>query len=84
MKKSNFIIICENGTPYKKGTIIKDFENSNDSIIFEGNKISSDKFIRLNEKLSYEDEKQVRDLIRNQIKFLFWNLYTKQSILLGN
>ncbi len=40
------------------------------------------KFI-IKEKLSIEDEKRIKALIRIQLKAFLWNLYSKQAVILN-
>ena len=81
------ILITENTNFFKKGDVIK--ENFN--LLEEGVEIGEEKhflnkkkFINLNEALTPNDEKRIREMIRVQMKYLFWQLYTKQGILLGS
>jgi|GEM_PF-5339929 len=72
MKK---IIILKEFLNYSPLDIIEDGEK----IIKEGN-LSKDSYLLL-EKLSNDDIKQIKDLIKAQLRVVFWNLYTKQNYI---
>ena len=62
--------------------VLENYKITRSGIITESKDFISNKnFIFLKEKLSVEDEKRVKDLIKSQLKVLLWNLYTKNSIL---
>lgn len=69
-----------------KGTILQNYTQLNNGVIIEesGHFLANDAFIILTERLSSEDERQVRDIIKAQLRVLLWNLYTKQSMLVGS
>jgi len=81
------LLIVEDSFHYKKGTILKEeISELNDGIEIKKNKhfLSNKSFVRLNESLTSEDERKVKDMIRTQLKYLFWQMYSKQSYMLGN
>ena len=66
----------------KKGIIINSYIVLDNGIITEdSNFLSKASVLLLTEKLSSDDEKRVREIIKQQIRTLLWNLYTKQSML---
>lgn len=77
------VVILENTAFFKMGQVIENYENDDDGIIVEGKFLPSKGFIVLNEDLSASDEKRVREMIRQQFKSFFYNLYTKQSIIIN-
>ena len=79
---NNPIIITENSAFFKKGQILENYSYKDNGIIFEDKFISEDKFLILKENLSFSDEKLIRDIIKQQFKIFFYNLYTKQSTLI--
>ena len=81
------ILITENTNFFKKGDVIK--ENFN--LLEEGVEIGEEKhflnkkkFINLNEALTPNDEKRIREIIKTQLRYIFWQLYTKSPIIIGN
>lgn len=79
------IIVVEDTFKFNRGTIIETYTHVSNGIVAHSNDFLSKKnFVVLTETLSREDEKRVRDMIRQQIRLLLWNLYTKNSILIGN
>lgn len=84
MGKESSIFILEDSAFFKKGQVINEYERTEDGILVEQQLIPESNYVVLNEQLSFEDEKKVKELIRKQLKYLFWNLYNKQSILVGN
>lgn len=78
------VIILESSLYFEKGKIIEKYKNTDGGIIINEHFVPKSQFVRLNEQLSIADEKRVKELIRSQLKYLFWQLYTKQSIMLGN
>ena len=66
----------------KKGIIINSYIVLDNGIITEdSNFLSKASVLLLTEKLSSDDEKRVREIIKQQIRTLLWNLYTKQLML---
>lgn len=81
MKKKP-LLITKSTFNLKVGTVLENYKITRSGIITESKDFISNKnFIFLKEKLSVEDEKRVKDLIKSQLKVLLWNLYTKNSIL---
>ena len=60
------------------------FKRTDEGLFIEGTFYKNGTFISLNESLTPQDERRIKDLIRQQLKFFFWNLYTKTPIVLGN
>lgn len=82
--KNDPAVVLESTYFFKQGQIIESYDKQENGIIYEGHFIPKEKFITLNEQLSLVDEKRVKDIIRAQLKYFFWQLYTKQSFMLGN
>lgn len=81
MVKKSPLIVTKETFNLKKGTIIENYTEDKNGVYIKEHFLSNDSFIILTEKLSSEDEKQIRDIIKAQLRVLLWNLYTKQSIL---
>lgn len=80
--KNKPLIVIKETFGVKKGTIINSYTVLSNGIITEDrNFLAKDSTLLLTEKLSTEDEKRVREIIKQQIRTLLWNLYTKQSML---
>lgn len=80
------IIISKDSLFIKKGKILTNYETLKEGVLVGKQKhfIPNESFISLNESLTTADEKRIKDLIRQQLKFLMWNLYTKNNMLLGS
>ena len=79
------ILITESSLHFKRGQLIEsEYKEVDDGIEVNENFIPNSKLVRLTENLSREDQKVIRDMIRQQLKLLFWNMYTKQSVIIGN
>lgn len=77
--------IVEDSLSFKKGQLLENYKLLDEGIEDgKGNFLAEGKYVLLTERLSSEDETIVKDLIRKQLKLLLWNLFTKQSILVGN
>lgn len=76
------IIILEDSAFFHKGQIIEKYNLTSDGININGKFLQENKFIILNENLSSDDEKKIRDIVRQTLKTLLWNLYTKSSTIL--
>lgn len=76
--------IIENSLHYKKGQVLKEYKQLDEGIEAEDNYLAEGTYIILNEFLSKDDERKIRDMIRLSIKTLLWNFYTKSGILIGN
>lgn len=74
------IVILEDSAFFKEGQIIEKYERKDNGILIEDKFILSNKFITINENLSLDDEKKIREIIRKQFKNFFYNLYMRQSI----
>jgi hypothetical protein len=81
---SNPIVILENSAFFNKGQVINEYKQDEDGILVGEAFIPEGKYVILHEHLTNEDEKKIKELIRAQLKFLLWNLYSKQSTLIGN
>lgn len=57
-------------------------ETKNGIVTAEGHFIQKSDYITLNEELTSQDERKIRDMIRDQLELFFWRLYTKKSFLL--
>ena len=80
--KNKPLIVIKETFSVKKGTIINSYTVLDNVIITEdSNFLSKASVLLLTEKLSSDDEKRVREIIKQQIRTLLWNLYTKQSML---
>lgn len=80
--KNKPLIVIKETFSVKKGTILNSYTILDNGIITEdSNFLSKNSVLLLTEKLSSEDEKRVREIIKQQIRTLLWNLYTKQSML---
>lgn len=83
---NNSILIVEDSAIFKRGQLInEEYEILEEGIELKKSNlfIPNKKFVVLSEKLSKDDEKRVRELIRLTLKNLLWNMYTKQAILIG-
>lgn len=81
------ILVVKDTFHYKKGTVVNEkYKEVNEGIEIGDEKrfLSNNSIIRLNETLTSQDEKRIKDMIRNQLKYMFWQMYSKQSYLLGN
>lgn len=76
------IMIKENSAFFRTGQIIESYEPLDNGVNVEDKFLHEDQYIVLKEHLSREDEKAVREMIRQALKALFWNLYTKNSTIL--
>lgn len=76
------IVITEDSAFFRKGQIIESYEVAQDGVSIEDKFLNESQFIVLKEKLSKDDESKVRELIRQSLKALFWNIYTKNSTIL--
>ena len=84
MEKKFPILVTEDTIKFKKGMIIESYKQVDDGINVSDDFLNESKYIMLTEALSKEDEKKIRDMIRQQLKLMFWNLYTKQSVVIGS
>lgn len=80
----NAIVILEDSAFFKKGQLIESYNVDEDGVLVEDKYIPENSYVVLKEQLSLADEKRIKELVRQQLKALFWNLYTKQSIIIGN
>lgn len=78
----NKAVILEDSAFFKRGQIISDYKKSEDGLLFEGKFVNDEKVVYLTETLSANDEVRIREIIRQQLKALFYNLYTKQSFII--
>jgi len=81
---TNPVVILEDSAFFKRGQIVEKYTPDEDGILVENKFVGSNKYIVLNEKLTTSEEKEIKNLIRQQLRVLFYNLYTKQSFLIGN
>ena len=72
-------IVVEDSAFFRKGQIVE-VERSDEGVLTEsGQFIHGESVIVLDEALSLKDETRVRELIRQALKQLMWNMYTKSS-----
>ncbi len=74
------IVVLEDSAFFKRGQIIEKYDRKEGGIIIEDKFIPKDKFVVLNENLSLADEKRIREMIKQQFKNFFYNLYMRQAI----
>jgi hypothetical protein len=84
MDKKFPVLVIEDTARFKKGTILESYKKVDDGIEVSDDFLNESKYILLTEALSKEDEKKIRDMIREQMKLIFWNLYTKQGVIVGS
>ena len=78
------LFIIENSFNFKEGDLIKSYKKVPNGIITEKNDFITNKsFVVLQEKLSSDDEKRIKEIINQALHKLLWNLYTKQAILVN-
>ena len=76
-------VILESSAFFKRGEIVDDYIIEGDGIIVNGKFINENNYIILKEKFTKSEEDQIRELIKNQLKVLFYNIYSKQTMLLN-
>ena len=76
------ILILEESVSFKKGEIIKEYKEVEDGININGKFVNNNNYIILKEKFTYSEERQIKELIKKQLKNLFYNLYAKQNQLI--
>lgn len=77
------IFITEDTYLFKQGEVYENFTYTLNGVLIENNFINKKNYIVLKEKLSSEDEKRVREIIKQQLSRLLWNMYTKQNVLVS-
>jgi len=78
------ILITKSNKDFKKGQLITEgYERKDSQLLISNKPLDKDQYIDLNEALTPQDEKRIREIIKNQLKFLFWQFYTKSNILIG-
>lgn len=82
MNKS--LIILEDSAYFRKGQVLNEYQETEEGVIISEKFVKEGNYVILNEKINPEDENRIRELIRQQLKLIFWNLYTKQSSIVGN
>jgi len=75
-------ILLEDTKKFKKGDLIKNIKRSPEGIIKEDDLIPYDKVLILNEALSTQDIAQVKKIVKDILKLVFWRLYTRNSFVL--
>jgi hypothetical protein len=79
------LIVTKNTFNLKTGTVLENYTPVKGGVLTEQRDfLANSCFILLTEKLSVEDENRVREIIKQQLRTLLWNLYTKQSVLVGS
>lgn len=82
MGKTTPIFIINDTFNFPKGKVIREYTQIRGGVVSNASEfISSKDYIYLTEKLSSDDEKRVREIIKQQLRILLWNLYTKQSVI---
>jgi hypothetical protein len=77
------VIILKNGNGYKKGQLVESYVETKKGIVSGKNYIPKSDFVYLNEKLSRADEEEVRKMIKELLKKMFWRLYTRSSFIVS-
>jgi hypothetical protein len=77
-----YALLIENTGKYKKGEILKEFKSSKKGIMKEKSFISYNNVILLNENLTKKDEDQIKKIIKEFLKLVFWRLYSRNSFVL--
>lgn len=75
-------VITEDSAFFRRGQIVEGYKRVDDGIVLDGKYIDGDKLVFLKETLSGSDEQRIRDLIKQQLRQLFYNMYTKQSFII--
>lgn len=84
MSKKKPILILEDSFKFKKGRILLEYSEIKEGIKVGNDFLPKKSFIQLNENLSPADEKRVKELIKGQLKYFFWQLYTKSNYMIGS
>lgn len=85
MDKKYPVLIVENTAFFKKGQLLESYKILDEGIEDqEGNYLAEGNYILLTEKLSKDDEERIKEMVRTQLKSLFWNLYTKSNVLISH
>jgi len=80
--KKQFLIITEH-KDYKSGQVLNNCLKTVNGILDENNDfIKSNKVICLTEKFSKKDEEEIKKIVRELLKKVFWRIYTRNSFLL--
>ena len=67
---------------YSPGSLVSFQKNDDEGYILEnGDWVSEDNFMPLNEHLTKEDEAKVRAMIKTQLKLMFCRLWTRSSFI---
>lgn len=81
---SSDVIVTEDLGNIEAGEIFREYKVLKNGLEINETFIPKGKFVRLDEKLSRDDEKEVKEIIKKQLKYTLWQLYTKQNIFVGN
>lgn len=84
---TEYILITKDSLHFKKGMILREsYKETRKGIELKKSKLflHNSTFVKLNEVLTSQDERKIKDMIRTQLKYLFWQLYSKQAYMLGN
>lgn len=84
MAKPNGIFIIESSFNFKKGKFLTEYKEVEGGVQIGEHFIPKNHYVQLNESLTAADEKRIKDIIRAQLKYMFWQMYTKQNYLVGN
>lgn len=79
----NKIVILTESAFFKRGQVVEKYETADDGIMVEGKFVTEGQYVMLTEKLSDSDERRIKELIKQQLKLLFYNLYSKQSFIVN-
>lgn len=74
------VIVLKESFFYKKGQLIEGKKTKGGFVDGE-NFINESDFI--NEEITKDDEKKIKDIIKTQLELMFWRLYTKSSFLIN-
>jgi len=79
------ILIFEDTLNFKRGQLLEDYRVVEEGVEdLQGNFLHERKYAVLTENLSKEDEKKIKAMIRQTLKGLLWNLYTKSAVVIPN
>jgi len=77
------ILITKDGKDYKKGQLVESYIATKKGIVTGKKYIPKGDFIYLNEKLSKQDEEDVRKLVREMLKKMFWRMFTRAGFIVS-
>lgn len=77
------ILILKDGNGYKKGQLVENYVTTKKGIMTGKNYVPKTDFVFLTEKLSKQDEDEVRRLVRELLKRMFWRMYTRSGFIVS-